>query len=279
MRRAAILFLALTWTAPWIAWGEEVKPSHKEAAAELFKVLGANESTVASAMGFVDVMLQDKLELKPYRDVMLKWMEKTLSEERLAARMIDLYAEAFSEEEIRDLLAFYKTPTGKKTLEKMPILIQEGAQIGMDLAKENQAELLELVGARRREIEGASKTDTKPGPENPLGRANRLYDEKKWAEARDSYLLYLKTNSRDSSARSDLGVCYQELGAHEKAVVEFDRVLAADPGHWQALYNKIRVLGFDLDRKSEAVALLPTLLKLRPDDAAVQALAASLGQE
>ena len=217
MRRAAILCLILTWTAPWMAWGEEVKPSHKEAAAELL--------------------------------------------ERLKPRMIEIYVEAYTEQELRELIAFYKTPTGMKTLEKTPL------------------ELLELLNAGRREIEGASKTDTKPGPENPLERANRLYDEKKWAEARDAYLQHLKTNPEDSGARSDLGVCYQELGAYKKALEEFDRVLTADPGHWQALYNKIHVLGFDLDRKSEAVALLPQLRKLRPEDDDVEALAAALGQE
>jgi tetratricopeptide (TPR) repeat protein len=209
VKRAAILCLVLTWIAPR-AWGEEVKPSHKEAAAELL--------------------------------------------ERLMPRMIDIYVEAYTEQELRELIAFYKTPAGKKTLEKMPLLMPQGT----------------------RELLGASKTNPKPGPEDPLQRGNRLYDEKKWAEARDSYLLHLKTNPQDSSARSDLGVCYKELGAPEKALEEFDRILTADPGHWQALYNKINVLGFDLDRKAEAVALLPTLRQLRPDDEAVEVLAAAL---
>jgi len=208
MRRAAILCLVLTWIAP-MAWGEEVEPSHKAAAAELL--------------------------------------------EQLMPRMIDIYVEAYTEQELRDLIAFYKTPIGKKTLEKTPLELQA---------------LLDV-----------SKTNTKPGPDNPLDRANRLYDEGKWAEARDSYLLHLKTNPQDSNARSDLAICYKELGAPKKALEEFDQILAKDPGHWQALYNKINVLAFDLDRKPEAMALLPTLLRLRPDDEAVAALAAALREK
>jgi tetratricopeptide (TPR) repeat protein len=177
--------------------------------------------------------------------------------ERLMPRMIDIYVEAYTEQELRDLIAFYKTPIGKKTLEKTPLLMPQGTQGLLD----------------------ASKTGPKPGPDNLLDRANRLYDEKNWAEARDSYLLHLQANPQDSNARSDLGICYKELGAPEKALEEFDQVLAKDPGHWQALYNKINVLGFDLDRKPEAMALLPTLLRLRPDDEAVAALAAALGEK
>jgi len=116
-------------------------------------------------------------------------------------------------------------------------------------------------------------------PETPLQRANRLYDESKWLEARDAYLEHLEANPEDPGARSDLGVCYQELGGYKKALQEFDRVLAANPDHWQALYNKIVVLGFHVNRKPEAVALLPQLQKLRPEDDAVQELARSLGKE
>jgi tetratricopeptide (TPR) repeat protein len=69
---------------------------------------------------------------------------------------------------------------------------------------------------------------------------------------------------------------HKALGETQEALAEFDRVIAADPEIWQALYNKIAVLGIDLDRKSEAKALLPTLLKLQPNNALVQELAASL---
>lgn len=126
---------------------------------------------------------------------------------------------------------------------------------------------------------GQETHETDAAPETPLQRANRLYDESKWLEARDAYLEHLEANPDDPGARSDLGVCYKELGGYKKALQEFDRVLAANPDHWQALYNKIVVLGFHVNRKPEAVALLPQLQKLRPEDDAVQELARSLGKE
>lgn len=277
MRRAAILCLVLIWTAPWTAWGEEVKPSHKAAAAELLEAMGAAEMSVRAATAHAEAKLQDNPLMEPYRDLLMTWIEKALSWERLRPRMIDIYAEAYTESELRELIAFYKTPIGRKTLEKMPILTEKGAQAGQELIAEQQAELQQMLAVRQRELEGASAAAS--APEAHLDRANRLYDEGKWAEARDSYLLHLQANPGDSGARSDLGGCLRALGAPQEALAQFDRVLAEDPGHWPALYNKIVVLGFDLDRKPEARTLLPALLKLRPEDASVQALAASLEEK
>jgi hypothetical protein len=56
-------------------------------------------------------------------------------------RMVPLYAAAFSHQEIRDILAFYQTPTGKKAIAAMPALLRDGQKIGADMAKEIIPEL------------------------------------------------------------------------------------------------------------------------------------------
>lgn len=43
---------------------------------------------------------------------------------------IDIYAKYFSPDEVRELLAFYSTPAGKKLLEVMGDLVKEGAEAG-----------------------------------------------------------------------------------------------------------------------------------------------------
>ena len=109
-----------------------------------------------------------------------------------------------------------------------------------------------------------------------LAMANRFYDEKRWTEARDAYLQYLTSSPYDPDARTDFGVTLRELGEPEMALEHFDCVIGRDPGHWQTLYNKIIVLGFDLARKPEAEALLVTLRQLQPGNADVEALAKAL---
>ena len=55
--------------------------------------------------------------------------------------MIKMYADAFTAQELRDINAFYQTPTGKKTIKVIPELMSKGAQIGMERVQENAAEL------------------------------------------------------------------------------------------------------------------------------------------
>lgn len=55
-------------------------------------------------------------------------------DERMAefeAFMVRLYAQHFSEAEIGQLIAFYRTPVGRKTIEVMPQLMSEGQRFGV----------------------------------------------------------------------------------------------------------------------------------------------------
>lgn len=55
--------------------------------------------------------------------------------------------EEFSEEELREITRFYQTPVGQKVLEKMGVLMQKGAKIGMELAELHQERLQEDIAA------------------------------------------------------------------------------------------------------------------------------------
>ena len=58
----------------------------------------------------------------------------TLQEELASGSMEDLivpiYARYFTLSEIEELLDFYRTPIGRKTIEVMPLLTQESMQVG-----------------------------------------------------------------------------------------------------------------------------------------------------
>jgi len=56
-------------------------------------------------------------------------------------RMIPLYASTFTEQELRDLVNFYGTPSGQAMLSKMPALMSSAAPMMRDLAPKYQAEI------------------------------------------------------------------------------------------------------------------------------------------
>lgn len=75
------------------------------------------------------------------RAAFLRFAESIADSPELQTKMVALYAETFSESELTELLAFYSTPIGMKSLSKMPELMQKGAIIGQEIAQEKQAGL------------------------------------------------------------------------------------------------------------------------------------------
>jgi hypothetical protein len=55
--------------------------------------------------------------------------------------MIDIYVHEFSEAELKDLLAFYKTPTGVKAVKRLPFAAAEATKIAQIYAATKQAGL------------------------------------------------------------------------------------------------------------------------------------------
>jgi uncharacterized protein len=56
-------------------------------------------------------------------------LDKAIGWDKLKPDMVKLYTTNFSESELKDLVAFYQSPLGKKVLEKMPQLTQQSAQM------------------------------------------------------------------------------------------------------------------------------------------------------
>ncbi|MGH9902755.1 MAG: DUF2059 domain-containing protein [Pyrinomonadaceae bacterium] len=66
----------------------------------------------------------------------------------------EVYDEHFTAEELRDLLAFYKTPTGRKTIKIMPQLFSESMNKTSErLAPEVQPIVKEIIEEEMRRIE------------------------------------------------------------------------------------------------------------------------------
>ncbi len=65
--------------------------------------------------------------------------------DQLRPQYIKLYSEAFTEEQLDDLLAFYKSPTGQAMVTNSPALMKKGAEITQQRMAVAQPELRRLV--------------------------------------------------------------------------------------------------------------------------------------
>jgi len=71
-----------------------------------------------------------------------------MSWERLKDDYIAIYAETFTEEELKGALAFYKTPVGRKFIEKQPELMRTS----MEISQRQMATLLPKIQQLTREM-------------------------------------------------------------------------------------------------------------------------------
>ncbi|HKH49851.1 MAG TPA: DUF2059 domain-containing protein [Thermoanaerobaculia bacterium] len=279
MKRALLVTLVLACLAAPSAWGQQFSRGHRQAAGELLDLLKVSQDLTEAASTFVDAQVAADPNVAPFRDVLLEWMGRYLHWDVIGPQISDLYMRTFTEAELRDLIAFYKTPTGRKSLEKMPEVMQESFRLGQEIAEQHKGELQTMIQARVKELARArpgssvSPNAAEQLAQGWLARANQFYDKGQWEEAKNAFLEYLEESPEDVRAMADLGVCYKELGDYNRALRNFDRALVLDPGHWQALYNKIIVLGFHVGKKDEAKKLMRDLRRQQPTNPDVARLA------
>ena len=119
--------------------------SHRKAAEELLQVMGVETQLDKSIDQALEIQIKSNPQISPFKDVMKKFFSKHMSYAGLKEDFITIYTDTFTEKELKDIKAFYLTPTGKKMAEKMPELTSKGMLLGAKRVEENQAELREMI--------------------------------------------------------------------------------------------------------------------------------------
>jgi uncharacterized protein len=142
----SLILLVLVGAAPQPA---PVSP-HEKAAREVLRIVGGENLAMSGVEAAMGLILQDP-EMAPYKDVVRAWFQRVFSESEIESEMVKLYMDQFSEKELREISAFYKTPAGRKSIAAMPDLMKEAAEIGMKRAEEHGDELYELIEKAKEE--------------------------------------------------------------------------------------------------------------------------------
>ncbi len=106
--------------------------------------------------------------------------------------------------------------------------------------------------------------------------ANLNYDISNWLRAAELYRRFLEIDAGDFDVMTDLGAAYRHLDRPQEALEQYRAVLELAPDHWQARYNEVLVLAFDLDDLPAATAAMGKLRAQQPDSPEVKRLAAEL---
>lgn len=128
----------------------ESKPTNSDPrieAEKLLSIAGMQNALEESMDQMIALQIQQNPSLLPYQQVMKNFLNKHMSFDSMKTELIDIYAETFTAEELREINAFYLTDTGKKTIEKLPELMAKGGQIGVQRVQQNAAELESMIQA------------------------------------------------------------------------------------------------------------------------------------
>lgn len=146
-----LLILLTLFCTPLMA--QDAANSHEKAAEELLRVMDAPGLLDQSVDAVIDGQIQAVPDLAMFEDIMKSFMRKYMSWENMRPFYIDIYMEAFTETELREITAFYKTDAGKKAARLTPVLLQRGMEAGQQLVQEHLPELEQQIQARVLELQ------------------------------------------------------------------------------------------------------------------------------
>jgi hypothetical protein len=72
-------------------------------------------------------------------------MSDAIAWEKLKPAYVELFAAAYTESELDDIIAFYKSPSGRSMVAKNPLLMTKAAEIMQQRMAEAQPELQKLM--------------------------------------------------------------------------------------------------------------------------------------
>lgn len=85
------------------------------------------------------------------REIAAAAIRELLAGKELLEELMPVYERHFTHEEIREMIAFYETPLGKKTIDVMPRVMADSMQIGQRWAARVMPEIQQKVTKQMRE--------------------------------------------------------------------------------------------------------------------------------
>ena len=146
-------------TAPQTAQPRTIAPERLEAAHKLVRVTGA-EKLARQMMHTLFPQITDMLvRARPDKKEEITRLMREVGKEMVSAESMTvftdfiarIYAEEFTTDELRKILAFYNTPVGKKLISRMPAILMRSQQAGRAWGKQMARKAIERIRQKAKE--------------------------------------------------------------------------------------------------------------------------------
>jgi uncharacterized protein len=134
-----LIFACLLLLSPSLSSAQTASPDAVTAARSLVTTMKLADQYKALLpgilLGLKPVLTQDRPEIERDYDAMMPMIADAFTPYYTA--MVDsvatIYANNFTAQELREIEAFYRQPTGQKMLEKMPAISQQALAVGQEI--------------------------------------------------------------------------------------------------------------------------------------------------
>ena len=126
--------------------------THRQAALELMEAMKIERNLNQTVDLVINAQVQAAPQLAPFEDLMRGFLGKYLSYESVRDDYAQLYEERFTEPELRQLTAFYRSDAGQKLIATLPDIMKKGMELGQAKLADHIDELKELLTKRAEEL-------------------------------------------------------------------------------------------------------------------------------
>ena len=119
--------------------------THRQEVETLFKLTHMEAKIEESVDNVLAMQLQQNPQLAQRQAVLRAFLEKYIGWNSMKEPLIEMYVKTFSEPELKEMNAFYITPTGQKVILQLPELVQERNRLAMQRIQANIGELEQAI--------------------------------------------------------------------------------------------------------------------------------------
>ncbi|NLW49015.1 MAG: DUF2059 domain-containing protein [Firmicutes bacterium] len=100
-----------------------------------------------------DLTAEQSRLMENFFDKIFNVMKEEMSWDKMKDDFIQLYMSVYTEAEVNELISFYESPIGRKTLEKMPLLMEKSMSISQKYTMNMMPKIQEITMEMMNEIQ------------------------------------------------------------------------------------------------------------------------------
>jgi len=133
-----VVLIVAFFASPLLLKADELK---REAINELLDITLSEKMFSDMVNVGVQSLFEQHPQMAKQEASIRKFFTKYMSDKYFREGTIEIYSDVFTTGEIKDLLSFYRTKTGQKSLEKLPEVTLRGMKLGREIFMQNMLEL------------------------------------------------------------------------------------------------------------------------------------------